>query len=54
MSGKDGRSWHALVRAVPCSPNHKAVPETKRTPASIASGTGDLYGLMPGDFTTTS
>jgi hypothetical protein len=30
------------------------VPEVKRTPARSASGSGDLYALMPGDLITIS
>ena len=36
------------------SPNHKPVPPMKRVPAAAACSASGLYGLMPGDFTTTS
>src|SRR6185369_16454787 len=43
-----------IVRACGFSANHNAVPDVKRTPARVASGAGDLYGLMPGDLITIS
>ena len=36
------------------SPNHSAVPPMKRVPRAIAALAASPYGLMPGDFTTTS
>src|SRR5690606_36328855 len=36
------------------SPNHSAVPPTKRVPRAPAAMASALYGLIPGDFTTTS
>src|SRR4051812_42099545 len=43
-----------MVRAFECSANHNAVPDVKCTPPASACGTGDWYGLIPGDLTTTS
>ena len=40
--------------AVACSANHSAVPPMKRVPCSAAAKASARYGLIPGDFTTTS
>src|SRR5207342_304252 len=41
-------------RSASCSANHNAVPPMKRVPRSAAARASSRYGLMPGDFTTTS
>jgi hypothetical protein len=44
----------AIVPSSACSANHSAVPPRKRVPRSAANNASGLYGLMPGDLTTTS
>jgi hypothetical protein len=43
-----------IVLSPACSANHRPVPPTKLVPIISASAAGEAYGLMPGDFTTTS
>src|SRR5690606_32445293 len=49
---------HTALATTPSSParvpNHNAVPPTRRVPVATAACASALYGLIPGDFTTTS
>ena len=53
LAAKDPQEFFTLTAAQAQPVAEKAIAYGRHL-ASIASGTGDLYGLIPGDFTTTS